>query len=311
MRLVHFSDIHCFAGSLSRRGFFDKRLLGFLNSKFIRSHSFDYQLLEQLSGHLAKLSPDIIICSGDLTSNGSEEELLLAQKYLLPLHDSCKADFLLVPGNHDVYVRDESLEKRRREIFLSLTRCSQNITFPCCKLSYNHVHFYLLDAAYPTPFWCSGGQVTFAMQEWFRNEMAIPRQEKEFRLSICHFPSLDRNGKIVGRRRRLRGGSVISDALEQQRLDIALCGHIHTPFIRQGKRLTSGVEISAGSLTKYGLLNVIDIDEQIGIYKQHWVSLYDDIEMKQCDTSRKLKKPFFEELEILPKVLCKQAMKND
>ena len=63
-------------------------------------------------------------------------------------------------------------------------------------------------------------------------------------------------------------------ALRDGRLDVALCGHNHTPFRRD--EANGALELCAGALTWHGLLNVVDYSPASGRFSQHWESVADD-----------------------------------
>src|SRR3990170_7828948 len=78
-------------------------------------------LLERAIGEINDLSPDIVVCSGDLTTFGFKHEYQEAKSYL----DRIACDSLVViPGNHDSrnvgYVHFEQLfGDRRSELHLN------------------------------------------------------------------------------------------------------------------------------------------------------------------------------------------------
>lgn len=274
LRLLHFSDIHCFAGSLDRRGFFDKRLLGYLNTKLFREKEFDFRRLKKFTEVVRFLSPDVIIFSGDMTTNGCTRELEIAGNYLTEIRDATPADFIVIPGNHDTYVKDATNDQIRLKLLQALNKNSVSFEKRLAHLSYGKMHIYRMDAALATPFWCSGGLLEQSICDEFEQLLSMPREDKELRISICHFPCRSPRGEEIGFRRKLRGGEVIYRALNQGQLDIALCGHIHQPFLCNYKHSSgSGIEISAGSLTKHGIFNRIDFDERSGEYVQCWESV--------------------------------------
>ena len=85
-RIAHLSDLHC-GGRTSRPN-----------------------LLERAISEINELQPDIVICSGDLTTFGFKHEYQMARQYLDRI--DCDA-FVVVPGNHDArnvgYVHFEDL----------------------------------------------------------------------------------------------------------------------------------------------------------------------------------------------------------
>src|SRR5215210_8352906 len=72
--IAHLSDIHC------------------------GDPHFVPDLMERAIAEINGLEPDIVVCSGDLTTFGFKEEYAQAKRYLDRLE--CDA-FIVVPGNHD------------------------------------------------------------------------------------------------------------------------------------------------------------------------------------------------------------------
>ena len=73
-RIAHLSDLHC------------------------GGQYFEPSLLERAIAEINDLSPDIVICTGDLTTLGFKHEYRLARHYLDQL--ACE-DLVVIPGNHD------------------------------------------------------------------------------------------------------------------------------------------------------------------------------------------------------------------
>jgi len=73
-RIAQFSDLHC------------------------GETYFEASLLERAIGEINELQPDVVVCSGDLTTFGFRHEYLTAREYI----DRIDCDSLVVvPGNHD------------------------------------------------------------------------------------------------------------------------------------------------------------------------------------------------------------------
>ena len=92
-RIAHLSDLHC------------------------GGPYFEDALLERAISEINELRPDIVICSGDLTTFGFKHEYHLARQYL----DKIEGDsFVVVPGNHDArnvgYVHFEDLFGSRSSV---------------------------------------------------------------------------------------------------------------------------------------------------------------------------------------------------
>ena len=59
---------------------------------------FQPNLLERTISEINDLGPDIVVCSGDLTTFGFKQEYLQAKAYLDEI--ACES-LVVIPGNHD------------------------------------------------------------------------------------------------------------------------------------------------------------------------------------------------------------------
>ena len=271
MRLVHFSDPHCFACPRDWRGLFDKRLLGSLNHCLLRRPLIDDSACERACQCLDSLQPDIVLCTGDLTCTGIPEEFAIATARLEQLARQPAWEFLYLPGNHDTYVNDPACREALVQTLGRLNRRPATAPDTPQEIVFGRLRLFLLDAATPTSPWKSSGTLTESARQKLRAWLSQPRMEREKRISVCHFPSLGADGRELGWRRRLNGGEEISGALKDGRLDMALCGHVHQPFCRV--EACGTMEISAGALSIFKVLNVIDYEEKTGDLRQSWFHL--------------------------------------
>jgi 3',5'-cyclic AMP phosphodiesterase CpdA len=104
MRVVHFTDIHVeqplTAGELA-----SKRAVASFNLHVLgRAKKFRLEVVRALVEATVAAKPDLIVCTGDVTSTGTDREFVLAREILDPVLKT--TPFLVIPGNHDVYTRD-------------------------------------------------------------------------------------------------------------------------------------------------------------------------------------------------------------
>ena len=92
-RIAHLSDLHC------------------------GEQYFEPTLLDRAIAEINELEPDIVVCSGDLTSFGFKHEYQLARQYLDKI--ACES-LVVIPGNHDSsnvgYVHFEELFGERNSV---------------------------------------------------------------------------------------------------------------------------------------------------------------------------------------------------
>src|SRR5437016_4070726 len=81
-------------------------------TQFLRPHPLERAITE-----VNAIDPDIVICSGDLTTFGFKEEYALAKDYLDRINCEC---VVVIPGNHDSrnvgYVHFEELFGDRNSV---------------------------------------------------------------------------------------------------------------------------------------------------------------------------------------------------
>lgn len=104
MRVAHITDLHVeappqFAQLLS------KRALGAVNLYLLgRSAHFTLRTVEALVDAVVRSEPELVVCTGDLTSTATPQEFERAAALLAPITD--RFPFLVLPGNHDVYTTE-------------------------------------------------------------------------------------------------------------------------------------------------------------------------------------------------------------
>jgi len=283
MRFVHISDIHVSAMPGSAAAWFDKRALGMLNFQLFRRRLMRYVYLERARSVIGHLEPDWLVVTGDLTCTGSPEEFVLALKLLQPLRGGdTPSPCIYVPGNHDAYVRDARCDAALREAFTTLNDGRWTLapdahpaaTLLPAEISLPGLSVLVLNECRPTLPWLSSGSLAPAARDRFREWLARPRQPGEKRLLIGHYPCRTANGQRFDWRRRLDDDRLLQDALDSGHIDVALCGHCHTPFVRL--EASGAMEICAGALTVHGRINVLDYSPQTGRFTQSWQDLDPD-----------------------------------
>ena len=268
MRIVHFSDIHAGCWTRDVSALTDKRLLGQLNYFLRRRAMFRYELVERAAHRIRALSPDWIICTGDITCVGSPEEFERALELLSILTDGAPRTFLFVPGNHDAYVGNAGCRASLGDAFAQLNGDTQGLEGKPREVGASGVRFVLVNEAEPMNCVLSSGGLSAEACEALRSRLDAPRAEGDKRILVGHFPLRDALGRRLGRRRRLRDAEWLYQRFEAAQFDVALCGHVHTPFVRWE---SSGcVEICAGSLTAHGIFSVLDYSPMTGRFSQFW-----------------------------------------
>ena len=208
-------------------------------------------LLERAIAEINELSPDVVICSGDLTTFGFKEEYAQAKQFL----DRIECDALVVvPGNHDSrnvgYVHFEELFGERNSV-----------------LRRGEVAIVAVDSSEPD---LDTGQIGRGRYPWIAEQFAEPAA---FRIFVLHHHLLPVPG--TGRER-----NVVTDAgdaletLQHAGVDLVLSGHKHVPY---AWRLEDLFVVNAGTVSSLRLrgntrpcYNLIEVaDRRVEIWRRH------------------------------------------
>src|SRR5256886_15011220 len=164
-------------------------------------------LLDRAITEVNDLEPDIVVCSGDLTTFGFKEEYALAKEYLNQI--DCEA-VVVIPGNHDSrnvgYVHFENLFGDRNSV-----------------LRVGGVTIVAVDSTEPD---LDHGQIGRGRYRWIEESFDAPA---EFRVFVCHHHLLPVPG--TGRERNVvyAAGDAI-ECLQRAGVDLVLSGHKHVPY---------------------------------------------------------------------------------
>jgi 3',5'-cyclic-AMP phosphodiesterase len=225
--IAHLSDLHC------------------------GSPYFVASLLDRAIDEINQLEPDVVVCSGDLTTFGYEQEYVQARGYLDRLE--CER-VITIPGNHDSrnvgWVHFERIIGPRSG-----------------SLHHRGVQFVAVDSSEPD---LDHGIVGRGRYGWIAEQFAAPA---EFRVFVIHHHLLPIPG--TGRER-----NVVHDAgdalevLQDAQVDLVLSGHKHVPY---AWRLEDLVVVNAGTVSSLRLrgrtrpcYNVVRIDDEVvSVWRKH------------------------------------------
>jgi Icc protein len=199
-------------------------------------------LLDRAIDEVNDLNPDVVICTGDLTTFGFRQEYQQAREYLDRLE--CDA-FVVIPGNHDSrnvgYVHFEELFGDRNSV-----------------LRKNDVTIVAVDSTEPD---LDHGQIGRGRYTWIEEQFEGPAKLKVF---VMHHHLLPVPG--TGRERNIvyDAGDAI-ECLQRSGVDLVLCGHKHVPY---AWRLEDLFIVNAGTVSSLRLrghtrpcYNVIEAQE--------------------------------------------------
>jgi Icc protein len=217
LTIAHISDVHC------------------------GGPYFVPNLMERAVAEINDLEPDVVICSGDLTTMGFKGEYALAKEYLDRL--DCDA-LVVIPGNHDSrnvgYIHFEELFGDRNPV-----------------LRLNEVTIVAVDSTQPD---LDEGQIGRGRYRWIEEQFTDP--DTVLRIFVLHHHLLPVPG--TGRERNVvyDAGDAI-ECLQRAGVNLVLSGHKHVPY---AWRLEDLFVLNAGTVSSLRLrghtrpcYNVIEI----------------------------------------------------
>jgi Icc protein len=213
---------------------------------------FEESLLERAIAEVNELEPDVVVCSGDLTTFGFRHEYLVARDYF----DRLACDSLVVvPGNHDSrnvgYVHFEELFGNRNSV-----------------LHKGDVTIVAIDSSEPD---LDHGQIGRGRYPWIEEQFAS--EPAELRIFVLHHHLLPVPG--TGRERNVvyDAGDAI-ECLQRAGVRLVLSGHKHVPYVW---RLEDLFVVNAGTVSSLRLrghtrpcYNVIEISaRRVEVSRRH------------------------------------------
>jgi 3',5'-cyclic-AMP phosphodiesterase len=208
-------------------------------------------LLERALAEINELEPDLVVCSGDLTTFGFKQEYVQAKSYL----DRIECESLVViPGNHDSrnvgFLHFEALFGERH----SVTRV-------------DGVTVVAVDSTEPD---LDHGQIGRGRYRWIEEQFAAPA---DLRIFVLHHHLLPVPG--TGRERNVvyDAGDVI-ECLQRAGVNLVLSGHKHVPY---AWRLENLFVINTGTVSSLRLrgntrpcYNVVEIeDSHVDVWRKY------------------------------------------
>ncbi|MBR2426962.1 MAG: metallophosphoesterase [Lentisphaeria bacterium] len=262
--ILHFSDVH-FPAELSCRSFFDKRILGCCNSLLIRKGKYKLEYFRDAVPLFLEKKPDLFVFTGDAVSSADPREFQKALAAFQPLIDS-GIPLLYVPGNHDLYVRDRYCRKAMEDFYAALNGGRSYSDSPWL-YDAGPVRIAAIHCAKPLSWYFSCGMMSQQTGDFLRKQMETAGTTAPLLLA-GHFPVIT-DHPLLDFRRKLYGAKIAAEGLENGKIALSLCGHVHQGYERV---LPSGsLELCAGSLTKHGSYLEITYDTDAAAEKNFCV----------------------------------------
>ncbi len=222
--LAHLSDPHL--GPLPQPSLADlagKRLLGFVNWHLRRGRQHRRDVLRALVADMKANAPDHIAVTGDLVNIALPAEFAAARAWLESIGPPDR--ITLVPGNHDIYVRETAGHARR--LWNEYMRGDEGgaptpYSFPFVRRR-GPIALIGISTALPTFPLLATGKVGAAQAERLADILAQLKQEPVFRVVLIHHPPTGKGHW----QKRLTDAPAVRRVLQEHGADLVLHGHDH------------------------------------------------------------------------------------
>ncbi|AOY58115.1 MULTISPECIES: metallophosphoesterase family protein [Desulfococcus] len=246
--LAHVSDPHmAWRCRVSWRDLIGKRILGYLGWRLRRCAEHREEILTALREDLARIAPDHIAVTGDLTHLGLSQEFENARRWLERLGDPSQVT--VVPGNHDAYT---GADRHRGFVLWQSYMASDDShpperwagspnLFPTVRLR-GSVLLIGVNTAHPTPPHLATGTIGNFQLRRLESILKAAAGRRLFRVILIHHPPL---ADIVSHRKRLTDASALQCLIGRYGIEMILHGHSHKHTHRILKT-ASGTTLVAG-----------------------------------------------------------------
>jgi 3',5'-cyclic AMP phosphodiesterase CpdA len=260
MRIAHFSDPHAGGPPEDFIALFDKRIVGAFNYTFRRRFTQDFKSLRLAAEKILELKPDLIVCTGDITSTGQPGEFKKVLGVLEPLIKS-PVPMIFTPGNHDAYVRRKKCVTALGDAFATLNKNTLSLDRLPAVRTVGECDFVIVNESRPTHYFSSCGFFDKKTKSFLESLRGAPKPRP--RALVGHFP-LVHTGGILQLRHRLWGQKTALELLRDGVIDLSLCGHAHRHYTDVDS--SGRGECSAGSVTMFGKISLVEYDRKQNIF---------------------------------------------
>lgn len=235
MRVAHFSDLHVLAlDGVGTSRFLNKRFTGLVNLRLKREHKHRPGHVRAVAREVARVKPDHVVITGDLTNLALEQEFD-AVKALLAEELGLDGDQVtVVPGNHDLYTRGAMKTQRfTRSLAEYMTSDLPELAaslplgqFPVVKLR-GPLAIIGLSSAVPRPPLVASGELGRAQIEALARVLAHDEVKRRMPILAFHHPLHNPASPMKTWVEGLRDADDLDDVLSSLKRGLVLHGHLH------------------------------------------------------------------------------------
>ena len=218
VKIAHITDVHVQAPPrLSEMT--GKRLLGTANLYLLgRKSKFSLAAQEAAVAAVVEAEPDVVVFTGDLTAQALDAEFSAARELLDPILS--RFPTVMIPGNHDTYVREQIPGERMRDLFGQWMGPGTPAL-----IEHGDVAFVTLETCRCHPL-SSGVTPTEQLEE---AAALVQKAGDKYTFLCIHYPLVGRRGEPYGpATRALSNGDLVRDWVSQTAgIDAIVHGHEH------------------------------------------------------------------------------------
>ncbi|NOY28403.1 MAG: metallophosphoesterase [Oligoflexia bacterium] len=227
MRIVHLTDLHVQVrprvGELVGKRFAATANLYLLG----RRRKFDPLVQRAAVQAALAQAPDVVVVTGDLTAQATDAEFKAAHHLLAPILDQVPT--VIIPGNHDTYVRAAVRKDRIGQLFGAAMGKHRRLPY---LVQHGDVAFLAIETC--RAHLLSSGHTPKKQIDQARDllEQAWPGGSRPFVFLIQHYPLLGRDGLPYGPPARALDNArdVLEFLSKTHEVDAVLHGHEHHGF---------------------------------------------------------------------------------
>lgn len=270
------SDIHYIAESLTDGG---QAFQEFVKNGDGKDLNYIHEIMDAFANDIAKKRPDVLIISGDLTSNGEKEGHLELADRLKEIEETGTSVYV-IPGNHDIlnpYARSFKGSKQYRADYISgkdFSKIYENygykeaISRDKTTLSYlaapsEDVWLLMIDTSQYEDNLALGnpqldGRIAPGTIDWIKQCSDLAKSNGAQLIAVMHHNLLDHSDTVKKGFTINNSGEAIQ-LFQHYGINLALSGHIHLQDIKSNKMDESSIyDIATGCIgiypQKYGVL---------------------------------------------------------
>ena len=281
MRLAHCSDLHLLSLDGSRwLDFANKRWIGGMNLITNRGRHYHTEAFEDMVEDLNRVGVDHVLCTGDVTNLGLEQEFRFARERFDRLRLG-PTGVTVLPGNHDAYVQEGATHFG--QVFGAYFAADHDWTWddgdpdpwPVVRVR-GPLALIGLSTSLQTPWFTAWGRIGERQLERLGRALGDPRLAGKARIVAVHHPAA--GVRAASRIRGLRDRLELARVIERFGAAAVVHGHEHRD-LREVLPGPGGATVEvlgvpsgtyhAGDPTRTARYRIFEIDDAGQVISQH------------------------------------------